>query len=403
MNILDKSAIRNCTSCQMCAAVCPKNAITIKLDKDGFYRPVVYPEKCIDCSTCIKVCYKFDKEIATTTDEELEKMPLYAATTKNDELVNQVTSGGIADLLAKELIKEGYICIGVGYDDTKVQAYHYLARTEKEIEGYRGSKYIQSYTFLAFKEFVKSCHHKQYAVFGTPCQIYAIHRFLEQKKLRNLFFLIDLYCHGCPSLHVWNKYQGEIKAKIHKSNFDKVEFRSKAKGWGTFVVVVVVDGIKTFVSSPKKDEFYELFFSNLVLNDACSNCKLRSTMAYTDIRLGDFWGKKYTLNTRGISAVSLATKRGWELFQKIVPHTKNECCQYNELLPYQSYGKEYHTNMELRRSLLDILADPNRPIKDAVELFRRNQSASQKVKRYIKHVLYYMPVKVTKYIKRYIL
>ena len=36
MNILDSSAIRKCTSCQMCAAVCPKGAITIELVLNGF-------------------------------------------------------------------------------------------------------------------------------------------------------------------------------------------------------------------------------------------------------------------------------------------------------------------------------------------------------------------------------
>ena len=39
MNVNDKSALRECTSCQMCAAVCAKNAIEIRLNKDGFYRP----------------------------------------------------------------------------------------------------------------------------------------------------------------------------------------------------------------------------------------------------------------------------------------------------------------------------------------------------------------------------
>ena len=39
MNINDQSAIHKCTSCQMCAAVCPQNAIVVKLNEDGFYRP----------------------------------------------------------------------------------------------------------------------------------------------------------------------------------------------------------------------------------------------------------------------------------------------------------------------------------------------------------------------------
>ena len=35
MNISDSSALRNCTSCQLCAAICPHHAITIQLNKDG--------------------------------------------------------------------------------------------------------------------------------------------------------------------------------------------------------------------------------------------------------------------------------------------------------------------------------------------------------------------------------
>ena len=36
MNVLDKSALRECTSCQLCGAVCPKNAITLVEDEYGF-------------------------------------------------------------------------------------------------------------------------------------------------------------------------------------------------------------------------------------------------------------------------------------------------------------------------------------------------------------------------------
>ena len=63
MNINDKSAKRTCTSCQMCAAVCPKNAIKVVLDDNGFYRPTIDDVRCVDCSICTKVCYKFDTQI----------------------------------------------------------------------------------------------------------------------------------------------------------------------------------------------------------------------------------------------------------------------------------------------------------------------------------------------------
>ena len=64
MNIKDKVECAECTSCQMCAAVCSKVAIEIKLNEDGFYRPYVDEERCVDCGLCVKICRKFDNSIS---------------------------------------------------------------------------------------------------------------------------------------------------------------------------------------------------------------------------------------------------------------------------------------------------------------------------------------------------
>lgn len=385
----------------MCAAVCPKEAITIRLNKEGFYRPSVEEDSCVDCGLCVKVCYKFDKAIQVTESAELDDMPLYAASSREDALLQQTTSGGIADLLAKELVADGYTCIGVGYDDGKAIAYDYCAHTKEETDGFRGSKYIQSYTLPAFKELVNKCRTEKFAVFGTPCHIYAVNRFLEMRNLRDKCVLVDVFCHGCPSLHAWRKYQDEVKKLIGKPRFDRVDFRSKVKGWGNFYVVVV-EGIRTFISSPKKDEFYELFFSDLILNEACADCALRSTMAYTDIRLGDFWGKHYALNRKGMSAVVLATKRGRFIFNRIQSQISCEECAYSEMLPYQSYGRNYTPNKELRKRLLQLLGETDVALSQVVGIYHKHQSLPGRMKRYVKHVLYYLPVSVTMMIKRYL-
>lgn len=393
MNIESPTALRACTSCQMCAAVCPKDAISVGLDADGFYRPAVDPVRCVDCGLCVQVCYKFDADIRQTSSAELDSMPLYAASLKDDSVVAQTTSGGVADMLARELIAEGYECIGVGYDVATDCAYHYVARTSGQTEGFRGSKYIQSQSMSAFKELVAGVRQagRRYAVFGTPCQIYAVSRFLERRGLRERCLLVDLYCHGCPSMHVWRKYQSEVKARIGKPRFDSVNFRSKVKGWGNFYVVVVVDGVRAFVSSPRKDEFYTLFFSDQVLNEACSDCRLRSTMAYTDLRLGDFWGKLYSSDSRGVSAVTLATPRAESLFERLRPRLVSRRHEYADFLPYQSYGRNYTPDAGLRRRLLDSLQDRQAPLGDAVGIFYRSQGVKARLKRHVKHLLYYLP------------
>lgn len=400
MNVLDASALRPCTSCQMCAAVCPHDAITIHLDDDGFYRPAVDATRCVDCALCTKVCYRFDASVRRTSTDELDRIPLYAATAADGDLLEKVTSGGVADLLARELVREGYVCIGVRYDDAACRAEHCLATTEAETAAFRGSKYIQAYSFPAFRELVTNCRSSRFAVFGTPCQIYAVARFLEMRRLRDACVLVDLYCHGCPSLHAWTKYSHEVKVLIRKPRFDRVDFRSKVKGWGNFYVVVVVEGVRAFVSSPGKDEFYTLFFSDQVLNEACADCIARSTLAYTDIRLGDFWGKRYARDLRGVSAVTAVTPRGAKLLESVrLTLSRCERRPWTDFLPYQSYGRNYRPDPALRRAMLDQLKEPDTPLSVPVRTWYRHQSAAGRLKRYAKHLLYYLPPRLVALLK----
>ncbi len=401
MNINDNSAKRECTSCQMCAAVCGKNAISIVLNEDGFYRPTIDALACIDCSLCTKVCYKFDESLRITTLEQLRQTQLYSAWSNDDDLVRNTTSGGIGDLLAHELLTQGYKVVGCAYNDEKIRAEHRIADCEEQLLLFRGSKYIQSYTFDALRYVVSNCRQEKYAVFGTPCQIYALSKIAEIKNCRDNFFFVDLYCHGCPSLFTWTKYQKYIKEEQSVNSFDKVEFRSKTLGWGTFSVSFYNNGQKIYNSSRNLHGFYELFFCDQVLNDGCNECQLRSTLEYTDIRLGDFWGKKYLDNTRGVSGISVVTDRGKEIFEAIKKKNMTaKLCDYKEFLPYQSYGKLHHPRPEARKAILDSLTNPRQDVWDAVQTLHANQTIKQKFVRYIKNVLAFFPLNVTNTIKK---
>lgn len=45
-----------CCGCTACFAVCPKNAINMCPDSEGFYYPIICEKKCVRCFRCISVC-----------------------------------------------------------------------------------------------------------------------------------------------------------------------------------------------------------------------------------------------------------------------------------------------------------------------------------------------------------
>lgn len=45
-----------CCGCTACYAICPKSAISMEEDEEGFEYPHIREDKCIRCYRCIKVC-----------------------------------------------------------------------------------------------------------------------------------------------------------------------------------------------------------------------------------------------------------------------------------------------------------------------------------------------------------
>ena len=45
-----------CCGCGACFSICPREAISMIEDKEGFEYPVIKEDKCIRCYKCLKVC-----------------------------------------------------------------------------------------------------------------------------------------------------------------------------------------------------------------------------------------------------------------------------------------------------------------------------------------------------------
>lgn len=47
---------KDCCGCAACMAICPRQAITMKYDEEGFMYPVIDRNLCICCNLCVSVC-----------------------------------------------------------------------------------------------------------------------------------------------------------------------------------------------------------------------------------------------------------------------------------------------------------------------------------------------------------
>lgn len=397
-NISDsKEILHNCSGCQICAAVCSYNAITIALDEEGFYKPQIQANKCKQCGYCLKSCYKYDKNLQMILEEK--NIRAYAAYTKDNELLLKSTSGGVSSQLLKACLDKGYKAVGVSYDYDNNIAISEIIDDYQLSDKFRGSKYMPAYTEKAFRQIINS--NEKYAVFGTACQIYALNKWAVNVGRRDQFIFIDLFCHGYPSLNLWKKYSEYIKEKLRVSKFDKIEFRSKKYGWHEYCTSFYKGNV-VFSSEKNMDPFFTLFFDNQLLGQSCYDCLLRSTLNYTDIRLGDFWGDDYDTNSQGVSALVVCTRQGQKLLEQIkhllVLKEKTLKC----VIKAQPYGKEYKYNPEIRNKLIRLLSSQT----DMHAIFIEYLNAypiKKKIYLISKNMIYLLPKPLRYRIKKFII
>lgn len=327
MNI---SSVKDCYGCGVCATICPKNIIQISLNQNGFYEPhIIDVMKCVDCGLCMDVCAYCHDELS------VNNVPLksFAAWSKDTAVRRKCSSGGVGFEIERYLIKQGYKVCGVRYNVETNRAEHYIATTVEELIPSIGSKYIQSYTVDAFKAINKK---EKYLVVGTPCQIDSFRRYIRKLNKEDNFILMDFFCHGVPSMLMWNKYVKWAESKVGKLTY--VSWRNKFTGWHDSWAMSI-DGIKTaepinwhdsynmlmkekkgFLNSrlSQGDMFYKLFLSDACLGKACyEKCKYKYDKSAADIRIGDLWGKVYKDNEEGISALVSFTNKGYEILSNL--------------------------------------------------------------------------------------
>ena len=321
-NILNSIECLNreeCCGCTACYQKCPKKAIKIEENEEGFLYPVIDKEKCINCGLCKKVCPQLDS--INVVDNNYPKA--YAMYNTNNEELIKSSSGGIFSVIANEILNKQGIIYGASYDkDLNVN--HIRIIDVNNLDKLRGSKYVQSNINDTYKLAENDLKAGKKVLFsGTPCQIKGLKKYLN-KDYENLY-TCDLVCHGVNNKKLFHKYIDYLSNKF-KSKVIEYNFRLKKNGhWGLLAEAITQNG-KKHIINPDFDPYYSNFLESSTYRENCYSCKYASYNRVSDITLADYWGIASIhpdfYKKEGCSLILINTKKGEELITRIDKNLK---------------------------------------------------------------------------------
>lgn len=323
-----------CVGCGTCHNICPKDAINMVFDKEGYLKPEIDKEKCIACGLCDNYCPVLNPNYPN------QATPKCYAVLAEDNVRKESSSGGVFSILADKVLNQNGVVFGSAWTDdffVKVQ----YAETADELNPLKRSKYCQTDVGLAFRKVKNLLEDKRPVLYvGTPCQIAGLNNFLQHTDTSKLI-TVDFICYYNPSINMIRFY---LEDSYGLNNISSFSFRDKTYGWISHAFSVrSKDGNET--RNKNVTSYFQGYFNALYESEACTHCAFSSLSRQGDITIGDFWkieAHKVTLNDgKGTSMVLTNNEKGENFF-----NTVSERWKHCEEVPL-SWIREGQTNSKL--------------------------------------------------------
>lgn len=317
-----------CSGCAACRAACPKGAISMKADAEGFLYPLIDETACVSCGKCRRVCPVLNRP------QPREPQAVYAALAKDTALRLASSSGGLFSLLARPILARGGVVFGAAWDYTSHTVKIVSVRTEAELAALRGSKYVQADVGDAYEQTCAALQKDIPVLYsGTPCQIVALNRVLG-KSYANLL-TVEIICHAAPSPLAFQKYAAQRERRAG-SKISRIFSRSKNCSWKRYAMSLSfhAKGI-AYLKPLTEDTFLRGFLAELYNRPSCHACSVRELRSGADITLADYWNvhRKFPVmdDDRGTSVVLVNTEKGAEAFAAIQPDCRVAVSDYADI------------------------------------------------------------------------
>ena len=354
---------KDCCGCGACMNACPKAAIQMREDEQGFVFPTIDDTLCIECGACTKACL-YQNSIDFHTPQEV-----YAASCKDDQTIMQSASGGVFPVLADQVLSSGGVVYGSAlvHENGRLEPRHIRIDRAEDIHLLQGSKYVQSEIGGAYRQAKQDLASGKRVLFtGTPCQIAGLRQYL--KKEDDNLLTADIICHGVPSKRLFQEFMDSY-GKHLGGQITAFSFRDKSKGQGMITRCVYRDSAgnqKENVKNGKLMAYIALFLKSYTYRINCYSCPFARQERVADLTLGDYWGfhEEYPQvresqglsNGRGISCILVNTEKGkkiWDVCKEqfsSMPSELEKVARHNDQLRRPSI---YHPRRETLLQLFE--------------------------------------------------
>lgn len=308
--------VQNCCGCTACLNICPRSAIDMKADQEGFFYPTLDEVRCVQCGLCEQVC-------PIINPPELSKTVYKCVVARSNDscVLNESTSGGFVDALCECVIKEykGYVC-GVSFD-AEFMPVHEIVNTREETKRFRNSKYAQSVLANTYAKVGQLLCEDKYVLFiGVPCQVAGLKAFLREDYEK--LFTVDLVCRSIPSPKLWREYIKWQEQRYHSKVFS-VSCRKKTYGYHSGALEICFASGKCYTGSNRVDYFMKCFHRDVCSRPSCYSCHFKDEHRCSDFTVFDSWNPEDIAfavikdDDCGYSNVIVHTKKGRDMLESM--------------------------------------------------------------------------------------
>lgn len=286
--LFDSGNKTECFGCEACVQICPKNAITMNEDEEGFRYPSVDNEKCIQCGLCRKVCAHEHIPM-----KHSENKYVFGGYNLNHDIRFESTSGGAFSAIVDAFCDDNYVIFGA--EAKGLLVFHSYITDKSELGKFRKSKYSQSIIGQSYKQVMQFLKEGKKVLFsGTPCQAAGLISYLGNINKDNLL-TVEVVCEGVPSPLYIRKLEQSLE-KTYGSTIKDLDYRYTGNSvfnngkWDFQIMRIIMKNGKEIKRDRWINPFWSVWLNHLMSRPSCYQCKFTTAERVADITLGDLWG-----------------------------------------------------------------------------------------------------------------